>query len=125
MQFIKPGINIDFIGKRKIAFVFSLIIIAISIGTLVVHKGPRYGIDFAGGTLVQVKFEGPIAIDQIKSGLKTMDMDASSVQQFGMEEDNEYLIRTDATTSAMDDLSEKIEKNLKEATGTHRRDQAC
>jgi preprotein translocase subunit SecF len=58
MQFIKPGINIDFIGKRKIAFVFSLVMILVSIGTLIVHKGPRYGIDFAGGTLVQVKFDG-------------------------------------------------------------------
>jgi len=118
MQFIKPGINIDFIGKRKIAFVFSLVIISISIGTLILHKGPRYGIDFAGGTLVQVKFEGTVAMDQIKSGLKSLEMDASSVQQFGMEEDNEYLIRTDATTSAMDDLSENIENTLKEATGT-------
>jgi preprotein translocase subunit SecF len=72
MQFIKPGINIDFIGKRKIAFVLSLVMILISIGTLIVHKGPRYGIDFAGGTLVQVKFDGPVSIDGIKSGLKNM-----------------------------------------------------
>ena len=69
MQFIKPGINIDFIGKRKIAFVLSLVMILISIGSLVINRGPRYGIDFAGGTLVQVKFEAPVTIDQIKSGL--------------------------------------------------------
>jgi hypothetical protein len=35
-------------------------------------QGPRYGIDFAGGTLVQVKFEAPVSIDGIKSGLKNM-----------------------------------------------------
>jgi preprotein translocase subunit SecF len=116
MQFIKPGINIDFIGKRKIAFVFSVVMILVSIGTLIVHKGPRYGIDFAGGTLVQVKFDGPVSIDGIKSGLKNMQLAASAVQQFGQEEDNEYLIRTDATISAMEGLSETIQERLKEAT---------
>lgn len=116
MQFIKPGINIDFIGKRKIAFVISLLMILVSMGTLIMHKGPRYGIDFAGGTLVQVKFEAPVTIDRIKSGLEEMDFTASAVQQFGQVEDNEYLIRTDGTPSAMDDLSETIETRLKEAT---------
>jgi len=117
MQFIKPGINIDFIGKRKIAFVISLAMILVSIGTLIVNKGPRYGIDFAGGTLVQVKFDAPVTMNRIKAGLQNMELAASAVQQFGQAEDNEYLIRTDATTPAMQDLSEKIEHRLKEATG--------
>ncbi len=116
MQFIKPGINIDFIGKRKIAFALSLVMILISIGSLILHRGPRYGIDFAGGTLVQVKFEAPVTTDRIKSGLQNMEMDVSAVQQFGQAEDNEYLIRTDATTTAMEGLSEKVEFNLKETT---------
>jgi len=116
MQFIKPGINIDFIGKRKIAFVLSLVMILISIGSLLLNRGPRYGIDFAGGTLVQVKFEASVTIDRIKSGLQNMELAASAVQQFGQAEDNEYLIRTDATTTAMEGLSEKIEQYLKEST---------
>ncbi len=116
MQFIKPGINIDFTGKRKIAFALSLVMILISIGSLVMNRGPRFGIDFAGGTLVQVKFEAPVTIDKIKSGLQNMELAASAVQQFGQAEDNEYLIRTDATTTAMEGLSEKIEQYLKEAT---------
>jgi preprotein translocase subunit SecF len=116
MQFIKPGININFIGKRKIAFALSLAMILISIGSLLVNRGPRYGIDFAGGTLVQVKFDASVPIDQIKSGLATMELAASAVQQFGQADDHEYLIRTDATNPAMEGLSEKIEKNLKEAT---------
>ena len=116
MQFIKPGINIDFIGKRKIAFILSMVLIAISIGSLVMNRGPRYGIDFAGGTLVQVKFESPVAIDRIKSGLQDMDIAASAVQQFGQVEDNEYLIRTEATSSAMQGLSETVQKRLTEST---------
>ncbi|WP_419655591.1 SecF: protein-export membrane protein F [Desulfosarcina variabilis str. Montpellier] len=117
MQLVKPGINIDFIGKRKIAFILSVLMIMISIGSLLIHKGPRYGIDFAGGTLVQVKFSAPVAIDRIKDGLAKMDMKASTIQQFGHVGDNEYLIRTDITTSAMEGLSETIENQLGEATG--------
>jgi preprotein translocase subunit SecF len=117
MQFIKAGINIDFIGKRKIAFSLSLLMILISIGSLIYHKGPRYGIDFAGGTLIQVKFEAPVTIDHIKAGLTKMDMSASAVQQFGHATDYEYLIRTDTTKLAADDLSETIEAQLKETTG--------
>jgi preprotein translocase subunit SecF len=117
MQFIKPDINIDFIGKRKIAFVFSLAMILISIGTLVVKQGPRYGIDFAGGTLIQVKFQQPVTIDDIKSGLKKMDITASAVQRFGQKADNEFLIRTDATSSAVEDLSASMAAKFEAATG--------
>ncbi len=117
MQFIKPDINIDFIGKRKIAFILSLALIVISIGSLVVNRGPRYGIDFAGGTLVQVKFSGPVAIDRIKNGLTGVDLTASAVQQFGQKADHEYLIRTDATSTDVDDLAGHIEAALKTSTG--------
>ncbi|BBO89016.1 protein translocase subunit SecF [Desulfosarcina ovata] len=117
MQFIKPGINIDFVGKRKIAFTISLLLIAVSIVTLIVNQGPRYGIDFAGGTLVQVKFAKAVTIDRIKSGLETIDMTASAVQQFGHAADHEYLIRTDTATTAVEGLAERIETGLKASTG--------
>ena len=95
MQFIKPDININFIGKSKITLFISLAMILISLASLLIHKGPRYGIDFAGGTLIQVKFLAPANIADIKSGLSTIDLKRSSVQQFGDLKDNEYLIRTD------------------------------
>ncbi|MGA6925654.1 MAG: protein translocase subunit SecF [Desulfosarcina sp.] len=117
MQFIKPGINIDFIGKRKVAFAFSMLIILISIAALLMDKGPRYGIDFAGGTLIQVKFEAPVTIAQIKTGLESMEVAASAVQQFGQVHDHEYLIRTDAGISAMEGLSEALGPRLTETTG--------
>ena len=46
MQFIKPGININFIGRRKVAFVVSLAMILITIASLIYHGGPRLGVDF-------------------------------------------------------------------------------
>ena len=117
MQFIKPGININFIGKSKTTLFISLTMILISLASLLIHKGPRYGIDFAGGTLIQVKFLAPANIDDIKSGLSTIDLKRSSVQQFGDLKENEYLIRTDKSDMATQGFSVKIEKALKSATG--------
>ena len=117
MQFIKPDINIDFIGKRKIAFIVSIVIIAISIASLIMHGGPRLGIDFQGGTLIQVKFPAPVKIDDIKTGLNTIGLGKSSVQQFGEQQDNEYLIRTDSSVMTTEGFSTDVKKALDSETG--------
>ena len=117
MQFIKPDININFISKRKIAFCISLAMIIVSITSLLIHKGPRYGIDFSGGTLIQVKFSAPESLKNIKSGLASIDLGKSSVQQFGDQKDNEYLIRTDMSVMTSQGFSSKVQKALEASTG--------
>ena len=117
MQFIKPDININFVGKRKIAFMLSLAMILISIASLVVHKGPKYGIDFAGGTLVQVKFDAPVKLADIKSGLATVNLGKSSVQGFGERSEHEYLIRTDSSVMTEQGFSLEVQKALASSTG--------
>ena len=117
MQFIKPDVNIDFIGKRKIAFYCSLFLLFVSLATLLVHKGPRYGIDFAGGTLIQIQFSEAVEIAQIKEGLTQLDLDKSSVQRFGEAADNEYLIRTSKSGITGEDFSDRLGTALSESTG--------
>ena len=117
MQFVKPDVNIDFVGKTKIAFSVSLTMIIISIASLVIHGGPKYGIDFAGGTLVQVKFNEPVTLKNIKSGLIAMDLGKSSVQGFGEQSENEYLIRTDRSVMTSGGFSLKIQQTLESSTG--------
>jgi preprotein translocase subunit SecF len=117
MQFIKPDININFVGKRKIAFSVSLAMILISIASLVIHGGPKYGIDFAGGTLVQIKFNEPVSISKIKSGLASIDLGKSSVQGFGEHSEHEYLIRTDRSVMTSGGFSQKVQKALESSTG--------
>jgi preprotein translocase subunit SecF len=119
MQFIKPDINVDFVGKRKIAFTVSLAMIFMSIASLVIHKGPKYGIDFAGGTLIQVKFTQPVSVNKIKSGLAAINLGKSSVQRFGEKSDDEYLIRTDRSGVTSEGYSAKLQKALKTSTGTN------
>ncbi|MFZ0485143.1 MAG: protein translocase subunit SecF [Desulfobacterales bacterium] len=117
MQFVKPDVNIDFVGKRKIAFSVSLAMIIISIASLVIHGGPKYGIDFAGGTLVQVKFNEPVTLKNIKSGLAAIDLGKSSVQGFGEQSENEYLIRTDRSVMTSGGFALKIQQALESSTG--------
>ena len=117
MQFVKPDININFVGKRKIAFFVSIAMILVSIASLVFHGGPKFGIDFAGGTLVQVKFNEPVSLKNIKSGLNAIDLGKSSVQGFGEQSENEYLIRTDRSVMTSGGFSLKVQQALESSTG--------
>ena len=91
MQFIKET-HIDFIGKRKIALTVSGILILIGIVSLIINGGPNYGIDFVGGTLIQVKFSQDVPVGKIRTGLATIGFNDASVQHFGHAEDFEFLI---------------------------------
>lgn len=115
MQFIKPNINIDFIGKRKIGYAISSSFILLTFLLLFIQGGPKYGIDFAGGTLIQVKFEKTVPLDEIRKGLGTINLDGSAIQQFGVKNDNEYLIRTDQFKTNASDFTQLIEKALEPA----------
>jgi preprotein translocase subunit SecF len=118
MQFIKPDININFIGVRKIAYTASLAMILISIASLVIQGGPDYGIDFAGGTVIQVKFSSPVGIDAVKSGLADSGIEQPSVQRFGEKNENEFLIRTQGLTETSEGFTTHLQDKLKTATGS-------
>ena len=117
MEFIKPNINIDFVGKRKIAYAVSFSMILISILSLVFHGGPKYGIDFVGGTVIQIKFPAPVTISDIKIGLAEMGMENSTIQTFGNETDHDYLIRTESPLQTDDSFSQKIKAAVQKTTG--------
>ncbi len=117
MQFIKYGININFLGKRKLALIFSISLIVISVGSLIMNKGLKLGVDFAGGTLIQVAFKDHVDISDIKSGLNSVDLEKSSVQQFGSAEKNEFLIRTNNPITSSEGFTIDVESALKASTG--------
>ena len=117
MEFIKPNINIDFVGKRKIAYCISLSMILISILSIIFHGGPRYGIDFVGGTIIQIKFPDAVAISNIKAGLSEMGLENSTIQTFGNEADHDYMIRTESPLQTDDSFSQKIKAAIQKTTG--------
>ncbi len=117
MQFIKPDININFTGNRVKAYIFSIVLIIVSSISLVIHGGPNYGIDFAGGTLIQVKFDKNVPIENIRTGLSTMGLQNASVQNFGEDGENEFLIRASNSESTGGELSQAVTQALKISTG--------
>ena len=109
MELIKPGVNIDFVGKMKYAIAFSAILILIGIGSVIYHGGFNLGIDFAGGSIIQVKFSKNISADQIRTALKSTKLENSTIQQFGV---NEFLIRTSESFSDQTMLATNVEQPL-------------
>ncbi|MFB3148162.1 MAG: protein translocase subunit SecF, partial [Thermodesulfobacteriota bacterium] len=93
MELIKPGTRIDFMGKRKKGIFISIILIVISIGSLIYHKGPNWGFEFTGGTEIHIKLAKDLSIKDIKNTLDATGYPPEVVQQLGLSGDREYLIR--------------------------------
>lgn len=100
--------NIDFIGHRKAAFLASVALIAVGIFYLAIRGGPNYGIDFTGGTLLQLHFDNPISTDEIRHTLSKIGLAKAVIQRFGAE--NEFLIQMKGALSKGDTLSPLIEE---------------
>ena len=115
-EIIKSNINFDFVGKRKFAYTFSGILILLSLLSLTL-RGPNYGVDFAGGSIVQVKFSGPVAIDKIQEGLRAISIENVSVQSMGDARENEFLLRTDAMETSAE-FTSRLNRSLETATGS-------
>ena len=108
MELIRPDINLDFVGKRKFFLMLSALLIALSFLVLF-SKGINYGIDFTGGTLVQVQFKKKIDISMLRSSLKPLPLGDTVIQNFGSEK--EFLIRVQKSSRS----AKGLENNIKVA----------
>ncbi len=86
MQLIRPDININFLGNRKIALSLSAVVLLISL-TLIIFKGLNLGIDFTGGTLVEVKFHQQVEIAKIREAITPEGYGKAVIQEFGSPQD--------------------------------------
>ena len=96
MQLIKPNTSIDFLSKRNIAWVISAILIVISIASMAT-RGLNLGIDFTGGTLVEVGYPEAVDLNPIREALGAGGFEDAIVQHFGAAKD--VLIRLPANDS--------------------------
>lgn len=98
MRLIKNDTTIDFLGKRKMAFVLSAILILGSFISLIAHGGPNYGIDFRGGEIVQLKFVKEEPVANIRKVISKLGIGDFNIQEFGSK--NDFLVRVAQAPSA-------------------------
>ncbi len=110
MQLFKDETRFDFMGKIKAAMIISGIVILIGLGSIVISGGLKYGIDFAGGTLVQLQFKSPPEIEVIRDGLKTIGLGESTIQEFGSKKD--ILIRVERSEEKLEAVGAMVKRSL-------------
>jgi preprotein translocase subunit SecF len=90
MQILKKENYIDLMGKRRLAVIFSGVLLLIALGAIVV-RGLNFGIDFTGGTLVEVKYPQDVELSAVREALSGEGFTDAVVQHFGTSQ--EVLIR--------------------------------
>ncbi len=116
LQLIPPDINLDFVGKRFIFVTLSTIVNVAAIILLLV-VGLNYGVDFAGGSVVQVKFDKPTNGEQIRKALSSMELGEVSVQDFGASDKNQFLVHFEKVKN-IGSIGKELEGALAKSYGT-------
>jgi preprotein translocase subunit SecF len=114
IEIIKSTVNIDFLGKSKLFFIISGVLLILSIG-VIFTKGFNYGIDFAGGTLVQINFEKEPNLNTLRDAFKEANLGEMVIQTFG--EPNDILIRVEKSEMDLNDVANIIQSKIAEVAG--------
>lgn len=114
-QLIRPDINLDFVGKRHF-FVILSTAINIAAVLMLIFVGLNYGVDFVGGSVVQVQFDKATTANTIRESLKPMGFGEITVQDFGASAGHTYLLRFEKVAN-IGSLGPKLERQLSKTYG--------
>jgi preprotein translocase subunit SecF len=117
MEIVKPGVQIPFTRYRYIAVAISSVV-NVAILILLFTKGPLLGVDFAGGTVAQLKFTKPVSIAEIRDALGELGAGDTVIQDFGQKGSNEFLVRLQRTSVQLGELGQEIKARLGKQFGT-------
>jgi preprotein translocase subunit SecF len=112
LRIIKHETNVNFIGRRRLAYLISGLLILVGVISLISQGGPRYGIDFAGGAIVQLKFDRSVELQELRSALEGVELPGLVVQRFGQEGDNEFLLRSSGENLTPEQIRNQVEQAL-------------
>ncbi len=111
---IPANINLGFIGKKKLFFAASILLVASAVGLFTI-KGLSYGIDFQGGIMIDVRTQGPADLGAMRSRLGDLGLGEVTLQEFGQPDD--VLIRVQRQEGGKDAQQVALAK-VKQALGT-------
>jgi preprotein translocase subunit SecF len=121
LNFVPENTNIDFVGLRKLAYPLSILLIVASIAAFAV-QGLNFGIDFRGGTLIEIKTDSPADISALRARMDALNVGEVQVQEFGAPDD--VLIRVqrqDGTEAEQVKAIEAIKSALGDDVAEYRR----
>jgi preprotein translocase subunit SecF len=107
--------NYDFVGKRRWFYLASLGAVVLALVSIAAHRGLNYGIDFTGGTLIQVRYAKPVSVAQVRQGLDEVKLGNAIIQRFG--DPQEYLLRLPEAEQKSGELTSRIQAALAKAAG--------
>jgi len=97
------NVNIDFLGKRKLAGMISGAVILAGLVSIVLHGGPLYSIDFEGGTEIQVLFTESTSVESVREALSDIGYGDAAIRSFGNED--EFLIHVKTSTKSEEQVN--------------------
>jgi preprotein translocase subunit SecF len=112
VEFFKTP-SFDFLKNRRRGYMVSAVLAVVAIGSLVLHKGPNFSIDFTGGTLVQGTFEKPVGLDDIRQALDAAGLGSAELQSVPFQ--NAVIIRYKSGEAVKEELGTRITEALNKA----------
>lgn len=112
MEFLKKDLKIDFLGRRRVAAIVSGVVILACIVSMVI-QGINFGLDFTGGTLVEVRYEEQVSVDELREQLAAVGYEDTIVQYFGTSRDVMIRLPSDEGSGSAAQLSSEIIETLR------------
>ncbi len=109
-NFLSTPPNIDFLKIKKFGYILSIFMVGISLA-LIIFKGFNFGLDFTGGTAIQVRFEKPVETGEIRKALKTVNLEDSMIQEIGTKK-TDYEIRISLKKGSSTKVYNEVKKAL-------------
>ncbi len=116
MELLRPDMKFNFMGKRKLFLGVSLALILVSLVSLVVKGGPRYGIDFTGGTSIQVKFFADVGPEDVRKAMESA-VEGQVVIQEVVGKSNQYIIQLEQMTTELGATEALVQETLGKTFG--------
>ena len=111
-EIVPPGLHVDFLGKAKLGVTLSMVVILLGLSVIVWRGGVTQGIDFSGGTLLQLRLSQPVDLGIVREALETVGWERAIVQHYG--DPHEVLIRVPQRTNEGQDIGAQVQRALQE-----------